>query len=192
MLNGGLTCSSCKYSRTPNAPELVSYQSGITLKAYEGLEYSQDGINWQNSNVFPNSQSKTFYQRVKASTIAQESSVSPAMVLCTISFDGNGGSDAPENICFVLGTEVSLPTAIPTKSGFVFDGWNTTEYTTSFDPGETVSFSDDIVLYAMWDVPGSGIKLASPALANRFFTTEPPGKPSTKILSCAIKHQMPR
>lgn len=151
-LNGGLTCSSCKYSRTPNVPELVSYQSGITLKAYEGLEYSQDGINWQDSNVFPNSQSKTFDQRVKASTIAQESSVSPVMVLCTIYFDGNGGSDVPENICFVLGTEVSLPTAIPTKSGFVFDGWNTTEYTTSFDPGETVSFSDDIVLYAMWDV----------------------------------------
>ena len=30
----------------------------------------------------------------------------------------------------------------------------------------------------MWDLPGPGIELGSPALAGRFFTTEPPGKPS--------------
>ena len=29
----------------------------------------------------------------------------------------------------------------------------------------------------MWDPPGSGIELVSPALAGGFFTTEPPGKP---------------
>ena len=28
----------------------------------------------------------------------------------------------------------------------------------------------------MWDLPGPGIELMSPALAGRFFTTEPPGK----------------
>ena len=30
----------------------------------------------------------------------------------------------------------------------------------------------------MWDLPGSGIEPVSPALAGRFFTTEPPGKPA--------------
>ena len=29
----------------------------------------------------------------------------------------------------------------------------------------------------MWDPPGPGIELVSPALAGRFFTTVPPGKP---------------
>ena len=29
----------------------------------------------------------------------------------------------------------------------------------------------------MWDLPGPGIELVSPALAGRFFTTEPPEKP---------------
>jgi len=29
----------------------------------------------------------------------------------------------------------------------------------------------------MWDLPGSGIEPMSPALAGRFFTTEPAGKP---------------
>ena len=28
-----------------------------------------------------------------------------------------------------------------------------------------------------WDLPGPGIKPVSAALAGRFFTTEPPGKP---------------
>ena len=33
----------------------------------------------------------------------------------------------------------------------------------------------------MWDLPGSGIKPVSPALAGEFFTTELPGKPINVI-----------
>ena len=33
------------------------------------------------------------------------------------------------------------------------------------------------LLHRMWDHPGPGIKPVSSALAGRFFTTEPPGKP---------------
>ena len=33
------------------------------------------------------------------------------------------------------------------------------------------------LLRGMWDLPGSGIEPMSPALAGRFFATEPPGKP---------------
>ena len=39
------------------------------------------------------------------------------------------------------------------------------------------------------DLPDPGIKLASPALAGRFFTTEPPAKPS-KILIAILKLNM--
>jgi len=34
----------------------------------------------------------------------------------------------------------------------------------------------------MWDLPGPGIKLISPALAGRFLTTGPPGKPLITFL----------
>ena len=34
------------------------------------------------------------------------------------------------------------------------------------------------LLYGMWDLPGPGIEAVFPALAGRFFTTEPPGKPN--------------
>ena len=33
------------------------------------------------------------------------------------------------------------------------------------------------LFHGMWDLPRSGIEPMSPALAGRFFTTEPPGKP---------------
>ena len=35
-----------------------------------------------------------------------------------------------------------------------------------------------LLLQGMWNLPGSGIEPVFPALAGRFFTTEPPGKPS--------------
>ena len=34
----------------------------------------------------------------------------------------------------------------------------------------------------MWDLPGPGIEPVTPALVGRFFTTEPPGKPSSRLL----------
>ena len=37
--------------------------------------------------------------------------------------------------------------------------------------------------HGMWDLPGSGIELASPALVGRFFTTEPSGKPLVVIFN---------
>ena len=38
------------------------------------------------------------------------------------------------------------------------------------------------MLCGMWDLPRPGFKLVSPALADRFLTTAPPGKPCLLIL----------
>ena len=38
------------------------------------------------------------------------------------------------------------------------------------------------MLCSMWDLPRSGVKLVSPALAGRLFTSEPPGKPLKIII----------
>jgi len=34
-----------------------------------------------------------------------------------------------------------------------------------------------LLLHGTWDPPGPGIEPVSPALADRFFTTQPPGRP---------------
>ena len=44
------------------------------------------------------------------------------------------------------------------------------------------------LLRGMWDLPGPGLEPASPALAGRFPTTAPPGKPSNHFL----KYPLPR
>ena len=39
------------------------------------------------------------------------------------------------------------------------------------------------LLRGMWDLSGSGIEPMLPGLADRFFTTEPPGKPWVLLLN---------
>ena len=39
------------------------------------------------------------------------------------------------------------------------------------------------------DLPGTGMELASPALAGKFFTTEPPGKSIKKTIKIPLKTQ---
>ena len=44
----------------------------------------------------------------------------------------------------------------------------------------------------MWDLPKSGIEPVSPALAGRFFTTEPPGKPLIwRFCGCSVHKLCP-
>ena len=40
------------------------------------------------------------------------------------------------------------------------------------------------LFHSMWDLPDSGIEPVSPALAGRFFTTEPPAKPCVWAFNC--------
>ena len=47
------------------------------------------------------------------------------------------------------------------------------------------------LLHSMWDLPGPGVEPMSPALAGRFFTTQPPGKPRSGVFKqgcCAVIH----
>ena len=43
------------------------------------------------------------------------------------------------------------------------------------------------LLRGMWDLPGPGLEPVSPALAGRFSTTVPPGKPKGCVLSLFVK-----
>ena len=42
----------------------------------------------------------------------------------------------------------------------------------------------------MWDLPKSEIEPESPALAGRFFTTDPPGKPAIMIIRVSLIAQL--
>ena len=70
----------------------------------------------------------------------------------TISFDANGGSGAPSSITKKHFTNAALPTATPSRTGFIFKGWGTSSSTSyvSYKPGATFYTNANMTLYAIW------------------------------------------
>ena len=67
-----------------------------------------------------------------------------------VSYNFNGGSNGPENEWSEV-TSFIIDNQKPEKYGYVFMGWNTlTDNNTIYQPRETVSFTEDLTLYAVW------------------------------------------
>ena len=70
----------------------------------------------------------------------------------TITYNANGGSGAPSSQTKIQGTNITLSSTKPTKSGYTFKGWGTSSSTTtvSYAAGATYSSDASITLYAIW------------------------------------------
>ena len=73
----------------------------------------------------------------------------------TITFDINGGSgEAPASQTVMSGTSITLPDGSGFyKSGYIFNGWNTSASGTStkYDAGSTYTVDHGATFYARWD-----------------------------------------
>ena len=72
----------------------------------------------------------------------------------TVSYNANGGSGAPGNQTKTWGSNLTLSSTKPTRSGYNFLGWGTSSGATSasYQPGGTYSSNSGITLYAIWQV----------------------------------------
>lgn len=70
----------------------------------------------------------------------------------TITYDANGGEGAPEEETVDEGSYTISETE-PTRSGYTFSGWATSAEATQaqYSAGQTITVSEDITLYAVWD-----------------------------------------
>ena len=70
----------------------------------------------------------------------------------TVSFDANGGSNAPNPQKKTHGQNLILTVAIPTRPNHVFLGWTADSSATSiaYAPGATYTAEEDVTLYAVW------------------------------------------
>lgn len=70
----------------------------------------------------------------------------------TVSFDANGGSNAPNPQKKAHGQNLILTVAIPTRANHVFLGWATdsTAKSVAYAPGATYTAEEDVMLYAVW------------------------------------------
>lgn len=76
----------------------------------------------------------------------------PALPVYTISFNANGGSGAPTSVTKVHGTNITLPSAKPTRTGYTFLGWNSssTATTATYSAGGSFTANKTVTLYAIW------------------------------------------
>jgi len=70
----------------------------------------------------------------------------------TITYDANGGKNAPGSQTKEQGKSITLSSAIPTRTGYTFIGWSTskTATTATYQPGDTYSKDANVTLYAVW------------------------------------------
>lgn len=76
----------------------------------------------------------------------------PAIPVYTISYNANGGSGAPASQTKVHGTAITIPTTVPTRSGYAFLGWNSSSTATSatYSAGGSFTANKTVTLYAVW------------------------------------------
>ena len=70
----------------------------------------------------------------------------------TVTYDANGGTNAPEAQRKTKGENLTLTTNKPSRNGYEFIGWSTDENATSptYTAGATFTIDADTTLYAVW------------------------------------------
>ncbi|MBO5883290.1 MAG: InlB B-repeat-containing protein [Clostridia bacterium] len=70
----------------------------------------------------------------------------------TVSYDANGGYNAPESQIKTYGEDLTLTTSVPSRSNHVFMGWSTSSSSSSiaYNSGDTYAANAPITLYAVW------------------------------------------
>lgn len=69
-----------------------------------------------------------------------------------VSYDANGGNGAPESQTKSKNSFVYISSAVPTRSGYSFEGWSTNKnaVTAEYKAGDKYTANADAVLYAVW------------------------------------------
>ena len=142
--NGGscsTTSKTIKYGETyGNLP--TPTRTGYT---YKGWTENSNGTGtvWTNANtsnwVWDYTRNITLYAKWEINTY-------------TISYNANGGSGAPSAQTKTHGVELTLSSKAPTRSGYIFKGWSTSNSATSatYSSGGTFTGNSNTTLYAVW------------------------------------------
>ena len=135
----GLKTLSYAYSQS-NTTEPTTYEE---FKNEATVKKSAPGGNWYIwTKVLDN-----------AGNRAEETKISPAYnVGYQISYDANGGTGAPKEQRKVHGTELKISETIPTRTGYEFQGWATTNTATTAELKVGGNYTTDkaVILYAVW------------------------------------------
>lgn len=70
----------------------------------------------------------------------------------SVIFDSNGGDGAPESQIKEYDIPLKLSDTVPSRSGYTFTGWNTSQYggSEAYTAGDNYSLNKAVTLYAQW------------------------------------------
>lgn len=94
----------------------------------------------------------------------------------TISYDANGGYNAPAAQTKISRESILLSKDVPVRDGYSFVGWSTDKYdeTVRFMPGDRFSYDVSLTLYAVWKSSGHAHtyidKIIEPTCTERGYT----------------------
>ena len=105
----------------------------------------------------------------------------------TISYNANGGSNAPGNQSKIENKSISLSSSKPTRTGYTFVDWNTKKdgSGTTYKAGASYNSNADLILYAQWRVNKVYIKLNANGGSVRGSTTNGTCSTSNNVINCS-------
>ena len=107
--------------------------------------------------------------------------------LYTISYNANGGSNAPGDQSKIENKSISLSSSKPTRTGYTFVNWNTKKdgSGTTYKAGASYKDNADLTLYAQWRINKVYIKLDANGGSVRGSTTNGSCSTSNNIIGCS-------
>lgn len=153
----------CKINNTLYSQSFTSTGVSISYNSYTELfnktvniEYDDNGnavvpvyAYWQTETSI--SGGETYSSSSQGGNVTL-TSISPNSY--TITYNANGGTGAPSAQTVASGSELTISSTIPTKSGYDFVGWSTSSSATSasYYAGNSYTFTSSTTLYAVWKV----------------------------------------
>ena len=107
--------------------------------------------------------------------------------LYTISYNANGGSNAPGDQSKIENKSINLSSSKPTRTGYTFVNWNTKKdgSGTTYKAGASYNSNADLTLYAQWRINKVYIKLDANGGSVRGSTTYGSCRTNNNLIGCS-------
>ena len=133
-----------------------SVDSRIKLYDSNGTELAYDDDSGSDYNFLLNytlQGGQTYYIKIYAYSNKTGNIPFTIKGLCNITYDANGGADAPSSQETFVGESIYLSSSAPRRCGYTFLGWSESPDATTpqYQPGDAFSVNNNVTLYAVWE-----------------------------------------
>lgn len=123
------------------------HSAALTLSTTKPTRTGYTFVDWVATNGTHYNPGDSFTQNNNSTLTAQWKKIT-----YSVTYNANGGSGAPSNQTKTYGTNLTLSSTKPTRTGYTFAGWNTNSSGTgtNYAAGATYTSNAALTLYAKW------------------------------------------